>query len=333
MNSIPLISIIMPVYNEERWLSQSIPSILNQTCEDFEFIILNDASTDNSDRIIKNYTTMDSRIRTVNNPDNYGLIKTLNRGVDLAGGKYIARMDSDDISFPDRLEKQLNFMEVNPEIHLVGTGREVIDEDGEILSKTRRSFMSPTMVKWCLMFKNVFSHGSIFCRNQLLKRNKYAAWAVNGEDYELWVRINNQYQFARLPDILYKRRTHANSISNNNKTSICKIGYRISRRQMRDILGENIDQDIVGYLTNCKLKNNYKLLPLVRSCLLLRRIENRFVEKNRMSRDEEKRIRSWTNRHGLKIIRNTIFSIISHGRKTWKRADGEPNAKYLRNVE
>lgn len=115
----PAISVLMPVYNSEKYLNEAIESILNQTFVDFEFIIINDASNDNSENIIESY--QDSRIKYFKNEKNLGVAKTLNKGLKLAQGKYIARMDSDDISLPERLYKQFKFMEVYNDIDVCGS--------------------------------------------------------------------------------------------------------------------------------------------------------------------------------------------------------------------
>lgn len=118
-NRLPSVTILMPVYNGERFLRQTIESILNQTFTDFEYLIIDDASTDTSRDIIRCFN--DPRIRLVENVKNDGLIKTLNRGLALAQGEYIARQDQDDISHPTRIEKQFAFLNDNPEIVLLGT--------------------------------------------------------------------------------------------------------------------------------------------------------------------------------------------------------------------
>ena len=116
----PKITVLMPVYNGEKYLRESVDSILNQTFTDFELLIINDGSTDSSMEILNSYS--DSRIRIVTNEVNLRLIKTLNKGIDLATGEYIARMDCDDIADPKRLEIQLQYMEKHPDVAVCGTG-------------------------------------------------------------------------------------------------------------------------------------------------------------------------------------------------------------------
>src|SRR5688500_8514963 len=109
----PLVSVLMPVYNAEAYVSEAIQSILQQTYKNFEFLIINDGSTDNSEKLINTFS--DSRIRYIRNSENIKLVATLNKGIDLSVGKYLVRMDADDISLPERLQKQVDFMETHPE--------------------------------------------------------------------------------------------------------------------------------------------------------------------------------------------------------------------------
>lgn len=137
-NRNPKVSIILPVYNAEKFLDETITSILNQSFEDFEFIIINDESKDKSPDIIKKYFKKDKRIIFVNNEKNLGCVNTRNRGLRMANGEYIAVMDSDDVSLRDRFKIQVNYLDKHPEIFLIGGSAIVIDEEGNklgILSK------------------------------------------------------------------------------------------------------------------------------------------------------------------------------------------------------
>ena len=135
MSKIPDISVLMPVFNSERYLKTAIESILNQTFQDFELIIVDDGSTDASENIIRSFES--EKIFSYKNAGNIGLIATLNRGIDLCRGKYIARMDADDVSLPTRLEKQFNFLKKNPEYALVGSNAERIDDKNKHLRVKR----------------------------------------------------------------------------------------------------------------------------------------------------------------------------------------------------
>ncbi|MDD4353774.1 MAG: glycosyltransferase family A protein, partial [Candidatus Nanoarchaeia archaeon] len=129
------ISVIMSAYNTERYIAEAIESILNQTFKDFEFIIIDDGSTDDSLKIIKRYVKKDRRIKLIHNKKNIGLTKSLNKGLKIAKGQYIARMDADDISLPQRFQIQYDFLEKNKDIFLIGTTAFLIDDKGDRLGR------------------------------------------------------------------------------------------------------------------------------------------------------------------------------------------------------
>ena len=146
----PLVSVIMSVYNGEKYLVQAIDSILNQTYQNFEFIIIDDCSTDNSSHILQEYAQKDSRIKIIKKEKNIGIkgfIKNLNLGISIAKGKYIARMDADDISLPERFQKQVDFLENNPEITLVGAQLNLINEQNKITGEAIAALQHRDIVK------------------------------------------------------------------------------------------------------------------------------------------------------------------------------------------
>ena len=153
-----LLTVLMSVYNGSRFLREAIESILNQTFYDFEFIIINDGSTDRTAEILATY--QDKRIRIVRNSDNIGLTKSLNEGLKLARGKYIARQDADDISLPKRLERQISYLEAQPDIALLGTWANSIDERGKILWEMRPP-SDPSLLRWSMLFNNNMIHSSV----------------------------------------------------------------------------------------------------------------------------------------------------------------------------
>jgi len=211
MNKNPRVSVLMPVYNGERYLREAIDSILNQTFTDFEFIIINDGSTDNSLEIIQSYD--DSRIRIVNNETNIGLTKSLNKAIKRARGKYIARQDADDISLPHRFLEQLSYLERRPEIALLGTSVYHIDEQGKVLGRV----IVPIKPGNKLLKENQFNHGStIFNKNVVVRLGGYNSILRYSQDYELWLRIAKHHEVGNLPQPLYKLRFHGETISFKN---------------------------------------------------------------------------------------------------------------------
>lgn len=206
----PAITILMPVYNGEKYLREAIDSILNQSFVDYELLIINDGSNDNSISVIESFK--DSRIKLVHNEKNIGLAETCNRGLDLATGEYIARMDCDDVSLPDRLRKQFEFMESHPEIGICGTWAKVIGENqGYIIKKPTTSLETKTS----LLFSTCFIHPTVMMRKEVINNSgiRYKKEFDPGDDYVFWVEISNFTKFANLPEVLLHYRMHPRNIS------------------------------------------------------------------------------------------------------------------------
>jgi len=208
-----MISVLMPVYNGETHLKEAIDSILNQTFADFEFLIINDGSTDRSEEIILSYE--DERIRYIANEVNLGLVKTLNKGLDLASRKYVARMDADDIAMPHRFEKQIDFMENNPEI--VASGSNIIKFYGDVNGKTNKSNvkLDNKYLKIQSLFFTAFWHPTMILRSQMLKDNnlRYRSGYTHVEDKAIWIDISNQGAMGNLKEPLLYYRVHSDQVS------------------------------------------------------------------------------------------------------------------------
>jgi glycosyltransferase involved in cell wall biosynthesis len=209
---LPVISIVMSVYNSQKYLRESIDSILNQTCKNFEFIIINDGSDDNSLDILLEYQTKDNRLLIVNQ-SNIGLTRSLNRGVKLAASEYIARQDADDISLPTRLGKQLNFMENHPEVAVVGCLGDFFNVNG-VLRTSRDYKYSRAGIKRHLASKNLFMHGSAMMRKSHLEKvGFYREFFRHSQDYDLWLRLSQYFDIDILPEHLYQYRVTPEAIS------------------------------------------------------------------------------------------------------------------------
>ena len=211
-SSIPKVSVILPVYNAERYIKECIESILNQSFTDFELLIINDGSTDSSEKEIQ--SIKDFRIRYFLNDTNLGLIKTLNKAIELSKGKYIARMDADDICSPNRLEKQVNFLELHHEVIICGSWAKVIDESGVTTGRIKR-IDTNELIRANMLFTTPFLHPTVMIRKEVLETNKYDENAKHCEDLELWVRLSQDpnYKFHNLPEYLLNYRIHATNVS------------------------------------------------------------------------------------------------------------------------
>ena len=206
---LPIITVLMPVYNGATYLNDAIDSILNQTFSDFQFLIIDDGSTDDSVKIIKSYD--DYRIRVVKNKNNLGQSATLNKGLELARGKYIARMDQDDISMPERLKKQFEFMENKSDIDVCGSWIQLMGKyDGIVELET-----DSERIKINLLTNQNLAHPAVMIRKSTLVKYElsYNPTFTIGNDYDLWVRMFDYCSFANLPEPLLKFRMHDNQYS------------------------------------------------------------------------------------------------------------------------
>ncbi len=205
----------MSVYNGEAFLNEAIDSILAQTFGDFEFIIIDDGSTDVSPEILASYH--DKRIK-VYPQSNKGLIKSLNRAIGLARGEYLARMDADDVSEPSRLERQLAGFAGNSDLVVLGSHYHVVDEHGRLLD-TIRTPIDGVYRLWLLQFQNTFAHGTVMMhRRRIVEAGAYSEQALHVEDYELWSRIANPVNTGILSEVLYRYRV-LDSLSQVSRTN------------------------------------------------------------------------------------------------------------------
>ncbi len=231
----------MSVYNGEEYLREAIDSILNQTFGDFEFLIINDGSTDSTAEILQ--SCQDPRIRIINNEKNIGLTKSLNKGLKLAKGEYVARMDADDISMPGRLQKQVEMLEQKLNLGIVGTRDCVIDEKGNIKSEAR-NYGNPLILRWKLLFNNVFTHSSVMMRKKAYEDSGgYNPEFEASQDYDLWSRIVKKWQIGLVPQILChwrKRAKHSITIE-KNKTQKAAAG-QISVRNVSELTNRQLLQ-------------------------------------------------------------------------------------------
>ena len=240
----PLISVLMPVYNAEKYLREAIDSILNQTFSDFEFLIIDDGSSDSTSNIIESYT--DPRIRLFKNKKNLGLIATLNKGVSLAKGKYIARMDADDISHPSRLARQFEYLSQHSEVGVLGAAVQIIDDSGNASDKSRPP-TSHGVIRWHLCFSDPIVHPSVMIRRSVFNKvGGYSSDMLHAEDYDLWRRLSNVTRLANMNDVLLFLRKHKNSISSTYSSMQRKNSIRISHLMMTSIFSENVPIDVLA---------------------------------------------------------------------------------------
>lgn len=225
----PHVTVLLSVYNGERFLAEAIDSILGQSYENYEFIIIDDASTDSTAEILKRYARKDSRIKIVTNPVNLRLAASLNKGISLASGELIARMDADDVSLPDRLEKQVAFMQANPNVSICGTALSVYGSPDTIWLPP----LDDHAIKTMFFFESCLYHPTVIMRKRLFSDFSYSSSMLPAEDYDLWSRFAEKKEiiFANLPAPLLRYRFH----EGENRSE-----YKLRQRKAADMVRLNL---------------------------------------------------------------------------------------------
>lgn len=229
----PKISVVMPVYNGEKYLREAIDSILNQTFTDFEFIIINDCSTDGTEEIIKSYD--DSRIVCIKNEKNMGVADSLNKGLDMVTGEYIARMDADDISFPKRFEKQVKYMDRHKDIAVCGSAIEYLDTIND--KKNPYTIMNKNEIKVNMLFGPYIPHPTVMMRRSIIdsEHYRYDNNYDKVEDFELWTRVLLKYDVCNIKPVLLKYRIHIGQVTRNYSDEKKQLLLKIKRNFLLNI--------------------------------------------------------------------------------------------------
>ncbi len=222
----PLVSVVMPAFNAEPFLHSAIESLLAQTLSDFELIMIDDGSTDKTKSIASRFR--DPRVHILSQP-NRGIVASLNRGFGAARGTFIARMDADDTSHPDRLQKQVDYLQAHPEVGVVGSFAQAISATDE-LGAVMTTMWTPSDVHRRLFLGNALVHGSVMLRRSLFaKGGGYEGSEYTAEDYGLWLRLLPHCQIANLPTVLYAYRENAQGISQQNATKQNRLATQLKQ--------------------------------------------------------------------------------------------------------
>ncbi len=232
MQTKPLISVILPNFNGMPYLKLAVDSIISQTYTNFEFIIIDDGSNDNSLEYLNRLK--EKRIKLINNKTNLGIAKTLNKAIELSRGKYIVRMDSDDIAYPNRLEIQLQFILSNQEISLCGTWAGKINKKGQRVGVIKYP-ISHKIIKKVLPYYNPVIHPSWMVKKEVYEKLHGYKNGYNGaEDYEFLLRAKNQFRIANVPKILLKYRTSSQSQSRVRIKTIDKLDLKLKMKILKN---------------------------------------------------------------------------------------------------
>jgi len=245
----PLVSVIMAVYNGEKFVREAVESILGQTFRDFEFIIIEDGSTDSTAALLSEYKRRDPRVRVKSLDHNHGLTQCLNIGMHMARGRYIARMDADDISLPSRFQQQVDFLEVHPEVTVLGTASLLITESGDPIRKHVFSHV-PEILRWNLLLYNPISHPSVMMRTHTLKGlDGYDTGLKRAQDYDLWWRVSLVGRLGNLKEVHVLLRQHQHRITNVYEEQQLDSAKNILGKYLRIVLDHEIPADVITAIT------------------------------------------------------------------------------------
>lgn len=244
----PEISVLLCVYNGEAYLAACMESILTQTFTDFEFVVVNDGSTDRSLEIINAYAQKDPRMFIVNRRKNAGISASVTEGLKHCRGKYIARMDQDDISLPDRFLMQHRYLESHPEIDVVGSSLAFIDEDGNLTGKTLIRPTDPLIIRLQMYYRCVIHNPSTLMRAAYYQKYNQDSQEVGyyaADDYSLWLRENTHHLYANLAEPLLKYRLHSKQTSSEKSRIQMDETLRAAQIAYQELLDRSIPVDMI----------------------------------------------------------------------------------------
>lgn len=312
MKYTPLVSVILPCYNAEKYLNEAIDSILTQTYTNLEVIVIDDGSSDNTLSILKQYARQDKRVKLIENDKNLGLIETLNKGITIANGDLIARMDADDVSYSTRFQKQVACFKNNSTIDLVSTAREYIDLNGKHLYYSDVTAVTSKICQFAAFFVNPLAHGTVIARAEVFKEFYYKLTpdTIHVEDYELWTRmLNASKHLFSLNDYLYKTRINPDSVSFSNEpiqiANFKKCAYNFYKNYWQ----ENLDHDVHSILINrISLVDKIDFSTLNQVFRKLKALSSRFIDKEQITNsDELKELKKVINQQKIDILIQLLF--------------------------
>ncbi len=245
-----LISVILPVYNSEKYIFEAIQSILDQTYTHFELLILDDGSTDNTLSIINKFS--DERIKIFTSERNYGIVHQLNKGIDNSRGEFIARMDADDISHPERFNKQIDYLISHPNIDVLGTFANKIGEEAGLIEY---NYNKPEQISFLLNFYCYMLHPAVMMRKRIFSKCKYSSDYPLAEDYGLWCKVNNGSNLYILDEVLLDYRIHNEQTNKSDKR--LKVQFDSVLKVKKDIKFNGLFGNVIFTDELNKVSTNY----------------------------------------------------------------------------
>ena len=299
----------MAVRNGGRYLCQAVESVLYQTLPDFEFVVIDDGSTDGTPDILSYYEGQDSRLR-IYRQENQGLTLSLNRALDLAQGKYVARLDADDVSLPHRFSTQMGFLESHPGVGVVGSWAQYVDGTGKPLAVWQNPAEHGSM-RWRLCFNNVLAHSSVMMRLDAVNAvGGYDPKLRYSQDYDLWCRLSDVVRLSSIQQVLVHFRRHSAKVSHQHRDEQRVSSLRTSQRVISAVLGVEVPVKSVESLRNERCCN---VGGVVRCSGYLYALYRAFVRGNPLGISERRWVRQDAARMLWKVARPRARDV-----RTWR---------------
>lgn len=293
----PEISVLMCVFNGEKYLAESVESILSQSFRDFEFIIVDDGSTDHSYELLASYARSDERINLLHQPLNLGITPSVKNGLNYCSGKYIARMDQDDISLPLRLQTQYQYLEKHPEIDAIGAGFEFIDSAGNRIVKFPDRESDAMIVRHQMLYHCMLHNPSVMMKSEYYKKyneNHLEEAYYGADDYHFWLRMNNESLYSNLSDTLLLYRRHQVQVSNKDSSKQLDSILRSAHEAFESLLEMPISVEGLQtfYFINRYATSDPKVV--IEAIRVIYKAQKKFEKLNRLTKRQKEKTREYS---------------------------------------
>lgn len=291
MNNQPLVSFIMTAKNTERFIDEAIESVLKQTYTNIELVVVDDASTDRTTEIIKSWAKKDARIKTIFNTKSVLPPEARNMAASISHGKYLAILDSDDISLPERATKQVEFMESHPEIGAAGSHAEIIDVEGKYII-TKKKNCDISTIRFASLLQCQFIHSSVIIRKELFQKlGGYRPEYMHAEDYDLYTRILQNCDMTNIDEVLIKFRANSGGVTSTNDSSKIQIenSLKITRENISPYV--SLSPEKTKWLTDTLNNKKMSLPKVLYSLFVYKKITTSYIKKNNLEKDELENIK------------------------------------------
>ena len=282
----------MPCYNAMPFLKEAVESIINQTYKNLEILCINDGSSDDTGEVLEKYAKKDERIRIIHNEKNLKLIATLNKGIQLAKGSYIARMDADDVSLPDRIEELLSFLKKNS-ADLVSCKSRYISEAGKLLSEIPIKCFDADEIKYSSYFFTPIGHAPLLAKRSLFDEFLYSEseQALHVEDYELWTRIlQNDKSILNYNKVLYHIRINQESVSRKHEEIQIRNFITCANKHQERFLNRKISHNVSVVSVNRSNSVSYKTIR--QGIALIKEVTEKYIQSHPLQKQKSKAIKA-----------------------------------------